>query len=271
MYTNWSGASDYPIWLDTLWSDAAVVHGAFSFRKGGYSQIPFAENNIGLHVGDEEKTVIANRLGCAEVIGGSLNDWVVPEQVHGTRVQVVTDEHRGRGSTSHAETLRGVDGLVTNIPGITLVVMAADCVPVLFYDPVTRSTGAAHSGWKGTVGHICKEVLSVMKAQYGARTEDIQVTLGPSIRQCCYEVNHVVQAPVTQQFGSKPLMRRLHHPNKFMLSLQACIRFDLESAGVPLAQIEDTGVCTSCHTDLLFSHRAEDCRTGRQLGAVCLR
>lgn len=242
----------------------------FTFRQGGVSHPPYDSLNLGYHVNDDPELVEANRGICAGWLGGELADWVVPEQVHGTAVAAVGRQDAGRGSTKDSHPVPGVDALVTNQPGITLTVLSADCVPILFFDPVAKVIGAAHSGWKGTVGHIAREVLDVMQRSFGSSVADVDVWLGPSVRRCCYEVNDVVAAPVIQEFGAKPLIQRHHRPGKYLLSLQACIRADLVKSGVLPGHIHDVGVCSACRTDVLFSHRAEHGRTGRFMGAVRL-
>jgi polyphenol oxidase len=223
---------------------------------------------MGYHVDDDCFHVLHNRRLAAKTVGGVVDDWVVGQQVHGTRVHVVDESDRGRGGNPQSTAIEQVDALVTNIPGITLVVMTADCVPILFYDPVHQAIGTAHSGWKGTVGHVTQSVIQAMQDTYGTEARDIRVSLGPSIRACCYEVNSLVQTPITQQFGSRPLQKSFRHPEKYMLSLHKCILDDLRTLGVRSEHVEDTGVCTACNTHTLFSHRAEHGRTGRQLGAI---
>lgn len=269
MLTNWTGSVDDPIWIRPDWP-TGVVQGAFSFRKGGVSEAPFASLNVGFHVGDDPLLVTENRRRCATAVSGTFEDFVVPEQVHGAGVAVVTEAHRGSGRDASHPPIPDVDGLVTNRAGITLMVMAADCVPLLFFDPVQRVIGAAHSGWRGTVLHIAREMLTLMADTYGSKPSDVDVWLGPSVRQCCYEVDERVARPIEDGFGTKPLIVRQSKPGKYLLSLQACIEADLLRAGVVPSHVHDVGVCTACHTDSLFSHRAEHGKTGRLLGEVRL-
>lgn len=269
MRTNWTGSAGAPVWIRPDWSTERV-QGIFSFREGGVSDAPYQSLNVGYHVGDDPAAVTENRSRCAEAIGATLEDLVVPEQVHGAGVAVVTEADRGRGSTPNLPPIPNVDGVVSNVPGLALTVMAADCVPMLFYDAKAGVVGAAHSGWRGTVSHISQEVLRTMSEVFGSRPQDVEVWLGPSIRHCCYEVDDKVAVPVMESFGRGPLLSRHAKPGKYLLSQQACIRLDLLGAGVSEDNIHDVGVCTACHTQVLFSHRAEHGKTGRLLGAVRL-
>lgn len=269
MRTNWTGSAGDPVWIRPEWPTDRV-RGIFSFREGGVSEAPYQSLNVGYHVGDDAAAVTENRRRCAEAIGANLEDLVVPEQVHGAGVAVVTEAHRGRGSTPSSPPIAGVDGVVSNVPGLALTIMAADCVPMLFYDAKAGVIGAAHSGWRGTVSHISREVLRTMSEAFGSRPQDVDVWLGPSIRRCCYEVDDRVAEPVMESFGRGPLLPRHARPGKYLFSQQACIRLDLLSAGVTEEHIHDVGVCTACHTHLLYSHRAEQGKTGRLLGAIRL-
>jgi YfiH family protein len=268
LYTTWHG-SDQPIGIKPFWPDNRVS-GLFSFRLDGFSEEPYDSLNLGLHVNDHAQHVLGNRSRITRLIGGTLSDWVVGQQVHGRQVALVSNEDRGRGATPASSPIAETDALVTNVQGITLAVMAADCVPVLFFDPVRGAIGAAHSGWKGTVAHISAEVILAMQEHFGTNPGDVEVWLGPSIRQCCYEVDDRVAEPIGHEFGLSHLIKRFYHPNKYLLNLQSCIRSDLQNSGVRAVHIHDTGLCTSCHTDVTFSHRAEHGRTGRLAGLIRL-
>lgn len=246
------------------------VRGLFTFRQGGVSTTPYSSLNLGLHVSDDVEAVLENRRRCTSILGGDLCDWVVAEQVHSNVVYPVLASDRGRGAHAHESAIAGADGLVTNEAGITLVVFAADCVPLLFYDPKQSVIGTAHSGWKGTVGHIAVNVVNKMVELYGSDPLDIQVWMGPSIRRCCYEVDERVAQMVRDEFGNKYLLPRFGKTNKYYFGMQRCIEADLLARGIVHSNIIDTGVCTNCRTDRFFSHRKESGQTGRILGAIRL-
>lgn len=269
MLTEWTGSVASPIFIHAKWP-REIVRGLFSFRHGGVSARPFHSLNVGLHVGDAADAVIENRARCAEAIGASCADFVVGEQVHGHQVAVITQHDIGRGSIEAESAIPNVDALVTNVRGISLVVQTADCVPVLFFDSGRKVVATAHSGWRGTASHIVSDVISTMARVYGTDPQDLDVWLGPSIRQCCYEVSDAVAQAVRSEFGGFPLIARFNDVHHYWLSLQSCIRHDLLIQGVAAVRIHDVGVCTACRTDTLFSYRAENQATGRMLGAVRL-
>lgn len=266
MFTDWHGSLEGPTWIKPRWPEQ-VVRGLFSFRTNGVSLPPYDSLNMGLHVGDNPQHVLANRALLSRELGGSVDEWVVGAQVHGNQVAVVDDLDlsRNEGGVS----VPGVDGLVTARTNITLAVFAADCVPILFFDPIQRVIATAHSGWKGTVLHIARNVVQTMKNRFGSESENIEVWFGPSIRQCCYEVDERVAEPVRQEFGAAHLWRRTR-PGKYLLNLQSCIRQDLLAEGLRPEHIVDSGLCTASHRDWLFSHRADHGQTGRLAGAVRL-
>jgi YfiH family protein len=270
MRTEWTGSAGMPVWLrprlGAPWAEALS-----SSRLGGVSAPPYQSLNVGRHVGDDPEAVQANRRRCAEESGVPLERWVFAEQVHGAKVAVVDANAAGAGTNSANPAIPGADALVTTEPGLVLAIQTADCVPVLFVDPDQRVVGAAHSGWRGTVLGISGRVVRVMQEGFGSRPDRLHVWLGPSIRACCYEVDERVAAEVRHVFGHRPLWRRFGRPDKWWLSLQACIRMDLTAAGVDPARIADCGECTACRTRHFYSHRAEAGRTGRQLTAVWIR
>lgn len=262
MLTEWTSEGSGIIQVHPRWHGAGVVAG-FTFRHGGVSQSPWNSLNLGLHVDDIAEDVLNNRDLVGEQGYGPASEWVFPQQVHGTDVAVVTRADAGAGATPDDAAIPGVDAVVTSDPNVTLGVLAADCVPLLFFDPVGRVIAAAHSGWRGTVGHIAAHVVETMKATFGTDAADLRVAMGPSIRACCYEVDAKVAVPVSEEFGARLLHRRFGQRTKWLLGLQDCIRMDLVDCGVKEEHVSDTGLCTSCRNDVLFSHRADHGRTGR--------
>ncbi|MCL6631677.1 MAG: peptidoglycan editing factor PgeF [Alicyclobacillus herbarius] len=269
MFTNWSGGQGTPIWLEQDRWHRMGAQAAFSFRLGGVSKPPFDSLNVGSHVGDDVTAVAHNRRIVARKFAVPVEDIAWADQVHGNRVARV-DESWRRLPADKRRPFAASDALVTDMEGVAVAVVAADCVPVLFFDPVRRVVGAAHSGWRGTVLGIVQNVLEVMVMDYGSNIRDIRAVLGPSIRSCCYEVSEAVASQLADRFGPRHVFPRPCRPGKFLVSLASCIRQDFVRAGMCPEYIEDVGVCTSCHNDVLFSHRADGGHTGRLLGIVRL-
>ncbi len=261
--------------LDLLagWRSHGIVAG-FTGRAGGRSKPPYDSLNIGMHVGDDHADVLANRRQLAATCGVRLQHFVYASQVHGNTVVRVGKEHAGRGAFSHEDALVGTDAMVTDVPGVALVALAADCVPVLFADFAARVVGVAHAGWRGATGGVVPSAVAAME-ELGARAADLHVALGPAIRGCCYEVDAPVIAAVREAYRQfapgipVPKVASFRAENHYMLDLPMLIRAELAALGVRGDRIDDIGVCTHCD-ERYFSHRRDHGRTGRQGGLILI-
>ncbi|RPH33766.1 MAG: peptidoglycan editing factor PgeF [Bacteroidales bacterium] len=225
---------------------------------------------IGLNGAIENDIVLKNRKNLAKQLGISADSFVFASQIHDNKVAVVKDEDRGKGAFERSSYLCDIDAMVTNRKDICLVTQAADCVPILFYDPVKKAIGAAHAGWKGTVAKIPAEVVQNMITEFGSNPSDLIVGIGPSIGPCCYEVGNEVVAMVKNSFGStEGLILENKKFTKPVFDLWEANRLTLVEAGVTLENIEIAGVCTKCNNNLFFSARAGD--RGRFGAGIMLR
>ena len=160
-------------------------------RDGGVSSGAYAELNLGLHVGDEAADVLENRRRAAWLMGADPGDFVFCNQAHGREVRIVAAADRGRGAWSLDDAIGGADALVTTDPGTVLVVMVADCVPIVLYDPAAHVLASVHAGWRGTVARVVDAALEAM-ATLGARPENVIAGLGPAISPDGYQVGDEV-------------------------------------------------------------------------------
>ncbi len=245
---------------------AGFVNGCSS-RLHGESSLVAGTLNLALHVGDEPEKVLANRQRFAQSLGVDPLAFTTCEQVHGSLVAVVGQEEIGRGALKLSDTIKDTDALVCNIPGVSLLLFFADCVPVLLADQRTGAVGLAHAGWRGTVAQIVKNTLQVMAQEYGTRPEDVLAGIGPSIGACCYEVDDFVR---NQAVGYESFFRPTL-PGKYQLDLWNYNRQLLVEAGVVEDNIYVAGVCTNDNVDLFCSYRAEQGRTGRMGVCLCAR
>jgi polyphenol oxidase len=239
-----------------LLSENNVDQAVFT-RHGGVSPAPWFSLNQGGTVGDIREHVIENRLRCFSVFNRPVESIFDVWQVHGTKV-LCTDHPRPL-SSPHTE----ADGIATDRPGVTLFMRFADCVPLLFHDPVKGVVGIAHAGWKGTVNKIGAMMIQTLLEKYGCRPEDVLVGIGPSISMERYPVGPDVTEQVHDRFGadSKDLLHRLD--GRVHLDLWKANRFALLHAGVREDHIECSELCTAQNTQDWFSHRAEHGKTGR--------
>ncbi len=255
------------LWYGTFthFNKMVVKHG-ISTRFGGVSSPPFKSLNLALHTGDEDQKVIENRQIFCKSMGIEADHLVTAQQTHEDQVVLVTKDQRGRGAKKYDEAFSHTDALITNVPGVPLMLFFADCVPVLIVDPVHKAIGLAHAGWKGTVAHIGQRTLLAMQTHFGTKPEDCLVGIAPSIGPCCYEVNDVVIQELGKQFSN---WEQFVQPSgdKWKLDLWQANCFQLEEIGVVPSNIVVSKVCTACNHELFFSYRSDQGSTGR-IGAV---
>jgi hypothetical protein len=241
-------------------------------RSGGDSAPPYDSLNLGLHVGDDPERVVANRRRVAAALGLPLSRFVFADQVHGRQVAVITPDMAGRGTTALADALPGTDAMITVEPGLCLLVLVADCVPVLLLDPVRRACGAAHAGWRGTVQDVAGESVRAMVAHFGCRPADLRAVLGPAAGPEGYEVDGPVMNAVTAAFGSgAAALLRPTRPGHALLDLWAANRHQLRAAGVPDQQIEVAPISTLAASHRFYSARVAAGPTGRFGAGIFLR
>lgn len=168
--------------------------------------------------------------------------------------------------------IRGIDGLITCDPEVTLIAYFADCVPLYFYDKTHHAIGLSHSGWRGTVQRMGQKTIDAMAKAYGTRPEDLKVIIGPSICQSCYEVSEEVADAFVAEFGSNRKDQLLMDKGngKYQLDLWRANELVFADAGLEPGQIETAGLCNCCHPDLLFSHRASHGKRGNMAAVLTL-
>ncbi|MGZ4574671.1 MAG: peptidoglycan editing factor PgeF [Mycobacteriaceae bacterium] len=235
-------------------SEAATirVRRVVTTRSGGRSAAPYESFNLGDHVGDNPVAVAANRQRLAEGIGLPAERLVLMEHVHGRTVVVVDGPQDGP--------VPATDALVTAVPGLALVVMAADCVPVLLADERTGVIAAAHAGRVGARIGIIGRTLEAMRS-LGARTEHISALLGPAVCGRCYEVPAHMQADVEAHLPGSASRTRAGAP---ALDVRAGLRRALLAEGI--AAVAQDPRCTMESAEL-FSHRRQ-APTGRLAGVI---
>ncbi|WP_123039876.1 peptidoglycan editing factor PgeF [Cohnella candidum] len=237
------------------WTEFGGVSAGFTTRQAG---------NTALHVGDDPAAVAARRNTLAESLEWAFEAWTCGEQVHGCAVHAVRPEDAGRGRLDRSSAVADTDALITDEPDILLVQFFADCVPLYFLDPVTGALGLAHAGWKGTVADIAGHTVRRMAETYGAKPSDIRGAIGPSIGACCYEVDEAVISRVRETIRDDRVLTPTSD-GRARLDLKECNRHLMIKAGILPSRIELSTWCTGCRTDLFFSHRAENGKTGRMM------
>ena len=250
--------------LEYLRAEGISVPHGFTTRYGGVSVGTQSSLNLAFGRGDTMEIVEENlrRLGAA--VGFDPDKLVMTRQIHSDIVRVVTDaDCAGFCHRDYPE----CDALVTNTPGVALLVFTADCTPLLFHDPVTGAVGAAHAGWRGTVQGIGVKTVEAMVKHFGCRPENIRAAIGPNIAQCHFETDADVPAAVAEAYGSEADAYVERRGDKYYLDLKAINALALRRAG--LTHIEISDVCTYCQCDRFWSHRASHGERGSQGAVIC--
>lgn len=243
----------------SLLSSFQGVTAAFTTRHGGVSQAPYANANLAFHVGDNPSDVIANHDALAQILGYERNRLVHMRQIHSDRI-VVADENYT------FDTPPECDALITNTINLPIMVMSADCTPVLLYDPIRHACAAVHAGRAGALGEILPKTIRTMNKIFGSVASDIHAILGPSIHGCCYEINPAI----AEESISKGYFEALRNEeNRIFLDVNTILLKQLHSIGV--GKIEVIEHCTSCESGEYFSYRADRQKTGRIAGVIMLR
>ena len=246
-----------------LLEKTGMVRHGFSTRLGGVSSGQFASMNLSFKQGDDPEKVLENFRIMADTLGFDLEKAVMSDQTHTTNVRLMTAEDMGKGILKK-KTYQDVDGMITNVPGLVLVTSYADCVPLFFVDPVHKAIGLSHSGWRGTVGRMGEVTVKAMTRAFGSRPEDLIAAVGPSICKECYEISEDVADAFKAAFSAEVCGKILTEKGggKFQLDLWEANRQILLSAGILPDHIAVTDICTRCHSDLLWSHRATGGKRG---------
>lgn len=257
-----------PFFYFPILEQTGLVTHAFSTRLGGVSRGCYATMNLSRTRGDEESCVTENYRRMADALGVEMESMVLSYQTHTTNIRKVTAEDAGKGVVRERD-YTDIDGLITNVPGITLVTFYADCVPLYFVDPVNKAVGLSHSGWRGTVNRMGKHTLEAMRREYGTKPEDVLACIGPSICKDCFEVGEEVAEAFMREFpqkmGETALTVPKTAPGKYLVDLWGANQRVLLEAGVLPEHLAVTNVCTQCNPDLLFSHRV----MGTARGNLC--
>ncbi|MBQ6370216.1 MAG: peptidoglycan editing factor PgeF [Firmicutes bacterium] len=203
--------------------------------------------------------VFENRDKLAHQLGSSIEHESITDQTHTNRVYVVTPEDLGPIlRTEKPAHRRDIDGLVTDLPDVLLTAFGGDCPPVYIADPVRKTIGLVHAGWKGTLGKIPAEAIRRMSERFGSDPQDIYAAIGPGICVDCYEMGDEVYDQFSDQWGRSAADRifRRYPSGKYHLDLREANRMTLLEAGVRADRIAVSNVCTMCNADIFYSYRA---------------
>jgi len=239
----------------------------FTTRHGGVSTGVWSSWNFGENRGDEIENVRENYRRAGEIFGVSADDFVVTRQVHGIEVRVAaeTDRH-----TIGEPVPYEIDGLVTNIKGLPILIHIADCVPVLLEDKEAGVIGAVHCGWKSSVADILGVAVGKMLS-LGAKAENIHAAIGESIGFCCFETDSEVPEAVEKYLGGDTAgLIREEVSGKFHVDLKNANARRLMQLGLKSENIDISTECTMCNQEKYWSHRGTQGVRGSMCAAIML-
>ena len=227
--------------------------GACSNRHGGGSEPPFDTLNLSYGVGDRAERVQHNRQTLKTALG--LSTLLSARQIHGDSILSIT------APVPADHEFDGHDALITNQPGVGIMIQQADCQAVVLYDPTNHVVANIHAGWRGSVVNLPGKTVSRLMAEFGTEPSQVKAAISPSLGPCC-----------AQFINFRDELPDWFHPFQTMpahFDFWAITRQQLQAAGVPANHIQTIGICTRCDTNY-FSYRREG-RTGRSATVVALR
>lgn len=243
----------------TLLSNFSTIKAVFTTRHGGISKAPYHTANLAFHVGDNPQHVLANHDLLATQLDYNRNNLIHMRQIHSDIIFLVDEK-------MNFDTPPECDALITNKIDVPLMIMSADCTPILIYDPLHHAIGVVHAGRKGALNAILPKTIQAMHTEFESIIEKLFVILGPSIHGCCYEVNEMIAKECENKGYSNALIRK---ESKVFLDVNTILLMQLQTLNI--SNIEVIEECTACKHDEYFSYRADAQKTGRIAGIIVLQ
>ena len=240
-----------------------LVNHAFCTRCGDVSGGASSSVNLGGKEAEEHVHLRLDRERVARTFGFEPQRLITMDQIHGDRIWIIDTPL----PPSHCR----ADAILTDQREIAIGVRTADCVPILLVDPNRVVVGIIHAGWRGTLLGIARKALDEMMRHFGTHPEDLLVAIGPSIGECCYEVDEAVMGPFRSLAWNWQAFSRYKGKGKWHLNLAQANIEQMRERGMRDENCCWIRVCTACNTDILFSYRAEGPGTGEQISFIQLR
>ena len=240
-----------------LFDNLGWLNHGMSTRLGGVSDGVCASMNFAYNDFDTVENVAKNHEIFCNATGIDIQKIVKTKQVHSSNVIKVDESHVFRNAKEPGCDFEGYDGMITNVPGVTLFAFSADCALITIADPVNKAIGLCHSGWRGTVSRIASNTINMMHESYGSNPSDLLVTVWPSICPECFEVEWDMISEARKGFKPEDYNDIYYQKNdiKYQFNLWEANKKVLQESFVPTAQIFMPNLCTKCNPDTLFSHR----------------
>lgn len=246
----------------SLLEDDNLIH-AFTTRIGRDTPPPMQDFSLGLAgIQELEPYVRENRKRICNVLELDNNKIINPDQQHTSNIKIVTDVNTD---------LTATDGIITATPGLVLMLLFADCTPIIIYAPKERSLAVIHAGWRGTAQKIAHKAISILDKQFNVDLNSVKAAIGPTIGQCCYPVSTDAALELKKSINQNydKIFRNEENTEEIKVDLKRLNAQQLLESGITNIDILDN--CTSCNNSLFYSYRKEKGKTGRHSAIASLR
>jgi len=250
-----------------------LVVNAFTTRIGGVSRTPFDNLNLAYSIGDKESRVAENRKIILDALSIDYRTVVTAQQVHKDKISLVRKENKGKGAFEYSKGIAQTDAIITDIPGIPLLMCYADCVPIFILDPVKKAIALIHCGKKGTELELTLKTLFKMKKVFETNPRSCLAAIFPSIGSCCYSIkeeNKIDDYWLNKvKYNGEPIS--LQNKSGRSLDLKKANHLQLIKAGLQEKNIFISEICTADHPEIFFSYRRDKGNTGRMAAIFMLK
>ena len=239
-------------------------------REGGVSVGNYATFNMSPFSGDNPEHFDENKQILSKQLGIDIENLIIPFQTHGNEVREIDETFFKLSTNEKNQYINGVDALFTRLPNICIGVTTADCVPILFFDPVIKIIATAHAGWRGTCSRIAEKTIDSLIEKFNSNPADIRIVIGPSISAKVYEIGKdVINCFEIAGFDTTNIIEK--RGDVFFLDLWKANKQSLEKIGILPKHIEISGICTLTENDRFFSARQLGIKSGRMLSGIMLK
>lgn len=196
-------------------------------------------------------------------LGIDYKNLICAKQVHGKRIEYVTQADLGHGALDYESSVIDTDGFITDQPNVPIAILTADCLSVFIYDPKRPAVAILHAGWRSTEQNISQEGVRAMQNKFNSQPEDLLVGFGPSIRSCCFEVK--------KDFKSNFSFGLVNRKGRIFMDIALINQRQLAICGIKEENIFDPKVCTFSDNENYFSFRKEAQASGRLISVIMLK
>ena len=256
---------DIKLYKSSILDDENLIH-AFTTRIGGNTPSPLESFSMGTAQNPELlQHVENNRKKLCETLGLRYEKLIIPEQKHTDNIKI---------ASSPSDDVSNCDALITEVPELVLMLLFADCVPVIIYAPDKKVISVVHAGWRGTEKSIVQKTLNIFDKEFKADIKKIKAVIGPAIGQCCYPVSNEVAEKLKSTIQDKKycdniFTKNINSDNSVNVDLKKLNAVQAEEFGVK--NIDKSENCTSCRNDVFYSYRAQSGRTGRHAALASIK